>query len=336
MGDAAIIVPMGSRQLTTFLFWRYTQLVMALLTLNKLGMRVGVRWILRDVTLEVGAGEIVGVFGRSDSGKSTLARLIAGLNEPTSGSVEMGELDGLAHTAVSVASSAPAFAPEFTVYENLEMFASIWQVPRKKRAKEITFLIELLRLGDQRGARAETLSSGALRRLELARAMVADAPLLVIDSLLDTLDQDLFEKVWEHLLKLRRDEMKSVLVLTSVGKLAGMCARIVVLHRGRVGYIGGPDDFRRIAGDDMIVLGDMDNPTTRNRISERFSVIISEDDGFLSFRVGNGERMVGDLLAEFGSELSCVYLKRPTLDDALNVIHGGAAVATDTTERRTS
>ncbi len=93
-----------------------------------------------------------------------------------------------------------------------------------------------------------------------------------------------------------------------------------MIYRGRIRFIGRPDDFRRLAGEDLVVLGNVNNPLLRNRIQERLSVLIKEQDGFLSFRVNNGERMVGDLLSEFGTDVSCVYLKRPTLEDALNVL----------------
>lgn len=293
---------------------------MALFTATNLSKRIGGRSVLWDISLEVDPGEILGVFGRSDSGKTALARVLAGLDEPSGGAVNPGEPE--AEPRISLALERPAAAPELTVYENLGLFAALWGVPRKRRAKEISSLLELMRLSDRRSVRAEALSSGALRRLELARALIADSPLTVIDGLLDSLDSDILEKLWEHLLTLRR-EGKSFLITTSSGRIAEMCGRIAVLSRGRIGFLGRPDDFRRLAGEDLVVLGDVKSPLLRNKIQERLAVVIQEEEGFLSFRVTHGERVVSDMLAEFGSELSCVYLKRPTLEDALDVLAGG-------------
>lgn len=289
---------------------------MALLSLSNLGKRSGGKWILWDVSLEIDFGEIVGVFGRSDSGKTALANALVDLDEPTSGTIDFG---GDAW-CVSLGLASPAFVPELTVYENLDMFASLWGVSRRRRGREIAYLLEMLGLAGQRGEKASRLSTGALRRLEIARALVADSPLTVLDSAVDSLDPDIREKLWEHLLALRRNERKSFLVLTSSSRVAELCDRIAVIHRGRISYVGRPDDFRRLAGDDMVVLGDLQNPALRHRITERMSVVIQEEEGFLSFRVANGERVVSDLLAEFGSEVGCVYLKRPSLDDALDVL----------------
>ena len=310
---------------------------MALVTLSNIGLRAGGKWVLWDLDLEVNAGEIVGVLGRTGSGKSTLARILAGLEQPTNGSVSIGDADDQAPSQVSVAFSRPACARDLTVYENLDMFASLWRVPRKRRSKDIAFLLELVKLDDCRNSRASVLSEGALKRLEIARSLLPDSPVVVIDSLLDTLDAEIFEKLWDHVLTLRRNHLKSFVVLTSSGKVAEMCQRIAVLHRGRIGFVGKPEDFRRLAGEDVVVLGDVGSSLVKSRIEQQISVVIKEEDGFLSFRVGNGERMVSELLAEFGTELNCVYLKRPTLEDALNVLGtGGVTASVDVTEGKST
>ena len=309
---------------------------MALLAVKNVSKHEVGTWALWDINLEVGAGEIIGVFGRSGSGKSTLASILAGLQEPTSGFVTIGDPDNPAPFKVSVAFSAPAYAPELTVYENLDMFACACGMVGKRRSKEIPAMLERLKLSEWRSARASSLSSGALGRLEIARGLLADSPVLVIDSLLDSLDPAVFESLWDYLLDLKRSLAKSFVILTGSGKVAEVCGRIAVISRGRIGFLGRPEDFRRLAGEDVIVLGDMDNPLTRSRIQEQLSVVITEEDGFLSFRVANGERVVGELLSEFGNEMSCVYLKRPTLEDALDVLaRGSSNIAAGTGGRKT-
>ena len=311
---------------------------MALVTLKNLGKRAGGKWALWDVNLEIDSGEIVGVFGTSGSGKSTLGRILAGLDEPTNGSVIYGDAEAEDSEEkpfqASLGLNSPALAPELTVHENLEMFALLWGIPRRKRGKEIAFLLEMLELDEVRAKRTGCISSGAAKRVELARALLADSPLLIIDGLLESLDSHIFEKVWEHLLSLRRNRVKSAVVLTSSGRIAETCQKLAVIHRGRIGFMGRSDDFRRMAGEDMVVLGETASPAIKSRIQEQFSVVIREENGFLSFRVGNGERVVSDILSEFGSEVGCVYLKRPTLEDALAVLSGSTGVAAGSPEGR--
>lgn len=292
---------------------------MALLKLENLGKRINRKWTLWDVNLEINPGEILGVFGRSESGKSMLGRIVAGIDEQTSGSISFRDPE-IGTFIPSIALSTPAYAPEFSVYENLEMFACLWGIPGKKRANQISFLLELLKLSEHRDAKPGDLSTGTIKRMELARALLADSPLLIIDGLFDSMDQNILDKLWDYMLAMRRDENKSVMILTASNKIAEMCEKIAVMHRGSVGFVGRPNEFRRMAGEDMVVLGDVGSPLIKKNIQEQFALVVREEDGFLSFRVSNGERVIGDLLAEFGSELSCVYLKRPTLDDALDAM----------------
>lgn len=318
----ATIVAANAPNLTAREVESYTLSVMALLKTQNLGKRIDGKWVLWDVNLEVGSGEILGVLGRSDSGKTTLARIIMRLDQPTNGVVTYGEDAGESSSKISAAFRDSVVVPELSVYENLSLFTSLWGASRKQRGREIAHILEMLLLSDSRSKRPAQLSSGAGQRLELARALVAETSLVLIDGLLDTLDTGLLEKVWEYMLEQRRAHDRSFLVLTASGRVAEMCGRLAVISRGKIGFVGKPEDFRRLAGDDMVVLGELSSPMLRTQIEQRFSVVIREDDGFLSFRVCKGEKVVSDLLAEFGPELGCVYLRRPRLEDALDALSG--------------
>lgn len=309
---------------------KYTLIEVGLLKVENLAWRRGGTWVLWDVCLEVNEGEIVGILGRSDSGKTSLTRMIAGLEQPTSGTVCLG---GQAESDQRPVRPGFAFencpsAPELTAYENLGLFAALYGIPRSARSKRIAFVMEMLGLSDVRAKAPHTLSGGARARLEIARALLAEAPLTVIDGLADRLDSATFEKLWEYLIDQRRRHARSALITTASGRIAELCDRIAVLSRGRIEYVGRAEDFRLMAGEDVVVLGEMASPFVRNRIEEKLSVVIREEDGFLSFRVSRGEKAVSDLLAEFGSELGCIYLKRPRLEDALDAIDSGRASVT--------
>lgn len=306
---------------------------MAVLELQNVSKRIGDSWALWDVCLEIGSSEVIGILGRSGSGKTTLARVLAGLQKPTSGSMVIDSSGG--EKSVAVAFSSPVYAPELTVYENLDMFGVACGIPAKRRTKEIPAMLQRLHLSEHRSTLASSLPSGALAKMEIARGLLIDSGVLVIDSLMDMLDSATFESVWDYILDLKRVMGRSFVILTRSGKVAEICGRMAVLSRGRIAFLGRPDDFRRLAGEDMIVLGDIENPVIMNRIQEHLSVVIREEDGFLSFRVANGERVIGDLLSEFGNEMSCVYLKRPTLEDALDALaQSGGHVTANVGEKK--
>lgn len=297
---------------------------MVLLTIDNLCVGSSGRHGLRDICLDIEVGETVSCFGKSGAGKTLLARAIGGLESPNSGEIAFDDLADGSYADVTVASSRPGYAGELTVNETLWMFAQISGVPRRYRAKRITFLMELLEIDNYRSKRTACAPDGVLRRMEIARALLVDAPLLVFDSLFDTLDADIYEKLWSYLLTLRRDDDRAILVMTASGRIAQACDRVIALHRGRIRFTGRPDDLRRLAGEDMIVLGNTGSIALRKRLQEQFSVTVNEEDGFLSFRVSDGDDTVGSLLGEFGSDIGCVYMKRPTLEDALEVLAEGS------------
>lgn len=310
---------------------------MPLLTLRNGSVRIGGKWILWDATLDIEKGDLVAVFGRPGAGKTVLCKVIAGLVPLTRGSLEWhvpGEEESAgSHSARAarwrdkalLAFESPVFARELSVYENLCLFQSLTGASRRVRDRQIAFVLELLDLATRRSCRCWELSAGELRRLEIARVLLADVPVIIIDSLLETLERRLLEKVWDYILTLRRESERSFVISTSSSRIAALCPRMQVIHRGHVAFSGRPEDFRKLGGEDVVVLAELSNPALRERIAERLSVVIREEEGFLSFRVLNGEKTLGSLLAEFGSEIGCVYLRRPTLDDALDVLESGSA-----------
>ncbi|MGC8861673.1 MAG: ATP-binding cassette domain-containing protein [Armatimonadota bacterium] len=320
---------------------------MALIRLENVGRRLDGKWALWDVSIAVDRGDLLGILGRPGSGKTVLARVLAGLDYPAHGTITRGDIpDARSATSeqaipeaqehsqtatlpvnASLAFESPALATELTIYENLALFASLWGTPKRTLARKIAFLLELVGLGSRHAARPGQLSAGEARQAEIARALAAETPVTVIDCLTDALDKQTLERLCNYMLAERRDRGRAFVLMTRSARVAGLCGRTAVLHNGRIAFLGRPDDLRRLAGEDIVVLSEIRSPALRKRIEERLAVVIKEEDGFLSFRVANGERMIADLLAEFGAEVGCVYLKRPTLDDALDALAGGSSVA---------
>jgi len=305
---------------------------MALMSVNNIGRRIGSRWLLRDVNFTLEQGETLSIFGPSGSGKSLLARIVAGIDAPDRGQVTIKPESGTG--SVSLALQEYGLASQLTVYENLMFFAELSGLSHRSRARKVSLLMDMLRLTELRGIKASQISHGAAARIEIARALLPESTVYAFDSLLDSLSPGLVERLWDYLLSLRRDRGAAIIIITAVGRIAQMCSNICVLVGGSIGYFGPPEEFRRMAGDDMVVVGDVKNPFIKNRIREHFAVTVSEEDGFLSFRAGSADKVVADLLSEFGTDLGCVYLKRPTLEDALEVSMGDIQpVAEDAQER---
>lgn len=292
---------------------------MPLLSVQNLGRRVSSKWLLREVSFDLKPGEAISVFGASGAGKSVLTRVLAGIEHLDRGTISFDLALDDPRLSISAALQNPGLADELSVYENLIFFAEISGVVPKMCSRRVAQMLELLQISDLRTLRPSQLSRTALYRVEIARALLPDSAVYIIDSLLDTMEPSVVERVWEYLLNLRREQGTALILVTGLGKVAQMCSRVIVLVGGLAGYDGSPDAFCKMAGEDIVVVGDIKNPYIKDKIKQQFIVTVSEEDGFLSFKTGNGDKTVADLLSEFGADMGCVYLKRPTLEDALEI-----------------
>lgn len=292
---------------------------MPLMKFENIKYNNGNTWVLNGVNLEIKPAEVLGLFGRTGAGKTTIAQIIAGLILPTSGRTYIDFEKDYLHP-VSISFQRPAFASELSVYENLNAFASLLGIASRDRQREISFLLELVELSYCRNLNVSCLSDGQLIRLEIARVLLADSPITIFDGILDNLPSKLSEKLWEYIESMVRVSSKSVIICTTSAKTSEMCSRLVVLDGGCIRFSGKPDELRRFAKEDTLILGSLKDVKIKNQIAEDLAVEIIEDDGFWTLKVNDPETEAGRLLAEYGSKLGCIYIKKLNLEDALNNI----------------
>jgi putative ABC transport system ATP-binding protein len=199
---------------------------------------------LEEISLSVAAGEFTAIMGPSGSGKSTLLNLIAGLDRPTSGTVQVGgqDLRGLSEsrlakfrrTQVGVVFQFFHLLNNLSVLENILVPAELAgkkRQPVQRRAEE---LLDLLRIADKADAYPAELSGGQRQRVAIARALINQPPLLLADEPTGALDSRSGDGIMELLEEINQAGQTIVLV-THDAKLAARCARrIVTLHDGRI------------------------------------------------------------------------------------------------------
>ena len=197
--------------------------------------------VLDDVNLTLRAGEIVGLLGRSGSGKSTLLRSIAGLIHPTAGTVQVRDLQGdeTAH-GVSMVFQSFALFPWLTVQKNVELGLEAQGVPAEERRKRSLAAIDLIGLDGFENAYPKELSGGMRQRVGLARALVVQPSVLLMDEPFSALDVLTAETLRTDLLDLwseGRMPIRSILIVThNIEEAVLMCDRILVFssNPGRV------------------------------------------------------------------------------------------------------
>lgn len=295
------------------------------ISVDRADKRIGQVWALKDISLEIPGGGIFGVFGRSGSGKSTLLKLIAGLDQPSAGTVVLqssGNDDpAWLDSQVSIAFQTPGLAPELTVIENLRLFSSLWKTRRKGKMGRTAMFLELLGLSNVRNRRIRELSDGHKCAAELARAFISDAQIIAIDGLIERLDYPTRRKTWEYILA-RKRQGSTFIIATSSAKEALLCDRLAVLSRGRLVFAGKPGELLSAVQNEVVVVESIHSPLINSKLRDRFGAAVTERNGTIEIRSQDADSDVAWVLSELKSDVGCVYLRQPTLDDALERIEG--------------
>lgn len=197
--------------------------------------------IIKDVSIHVDAGEFVVIMGKSGSGKSTLLGLLAALDYPDSGSVELAgqTLSSLDEDALAVIRQRDMgfvfqsfhLLPTLTVAENIAFPLDIARRPNKARVNE---LIEAVDLGHRRHSLPNQLSGGEQQRTAVARALVSQPKIVFADEPTGNLDEQNADQVMNLLLDLRQQTGSALVVVTHDPALAEMADRVITMHDGMI------------------------------------------------------------------------------------------------------
>lgn len=214
--------------------------------INHVTKRYGKKEVLTDIQLDMAVGEIFGLIGPSGAGKTTLIRIVVGMENTTAGEVEilgdtgmnLSKLEKIGYMAQS-----DALYPELTGKENMEFFASMYSMSRKIQKERIAFIAELVKLTPDLSRKVETYSGGMKRRLSLAIALIHDPMVLVLDEPTVGMDPELRVSIWNELTRLKH-EGKTIVVTTHIMDEAERCDRLGMVRAGKMITVGSPDQLR--------------------------------------------------------------------------------------------
>jgi lipooligosaccharide transport system ATP-binding protein len=219
-----------------------------LLDARDLTKRYGDATVVDGLSLRIEAGECLGVIGPNGAGKTTTIRMCLGLTEPDAGTIRALGLrmpqDALAIKAqLGVVSQFDSLDPDFSCAENLLVYGRYFGLPEERIRARIPQLLEFAALSHKADARPGELSGGMRRRLSLARALVNDPRLLVLDEPTTGLDPQARHLMWERLQVLLQ-QGKSILLTTHfMDEAERLCHRLLVLDHGRKIAEGRPRDL---------------------------------------------------------------------------------------------
>jgi len=206
-----------------------------IIRIDGLGKRFGERapLVLDDVTLHVAEGEFVCLLGASGCGKSTLLNLIAGLDRPSTGTIEV-PADGAA-----VMFQESALMPWLSAGRNVELALKLRGVPRGERRSKALELLDVVNLADAAEKRPHELSGGMRQRVALARALAQDRKVLLMDEPFAALDAITRDLLHEELERVWRETGRTIVFVTHNVREAARLGERVVLLSSRPGRVAG-------------------------------------------------------------------------------------------------
>ncbi|MCZ6635037.1 MAG: ABC transporter ATP-binding protein [bacterium] len=288
--------------------------------IENLSHQYGERLALDGVNLQIKAGEIFGLLGPNGGGKTTLFRILSTLLTPTRGRVRVLGVDPVddgasVRSRIGVVFQSPSLDPKLTVLENMRHHGYLYGLKGALLQARIEDVLKRVDLFDRREDRAEVLSGGLQRRVELGKGLLHRPELLIFDEPSTGLDPAARRIFWDHLESLRTEDGVTMVLTTHFMEEADRCDRIGILDAGKLIAVGTPDELKRSVGKDVITLETQNPDGVAKQAQEAFHVVAQVIDGTVRIECDSGQDLMGQLYARFRDGVTSMTLASPTLED---------------------
>ncbi len=202
-----------------------------------------------SISFRVRHGETFGILGENGAGKSTTMRMIACRSPLTSGSLKVDGLDvrtneSRIRSLIGIVPQENNLDPDLNVLENLLVYSRYFRIPRDSAEERSRGLLRFIGLTEKSRAKVDSLSGGMKRRLIIARALLHDPKMLLLDEPTTGLDPNVRHEIWERLEELRREKGLTIVLSTHyMDEAEKLCQRLIVMARGRIVAEGVPRDL---------------------------------------------------------------------------------------------
>jgi lipooligosaccharide transport system ATP-binding protein len=200
------------------------------------------------LNLDVNEGECFGLLGPNGAGKTSLIRMITGLSPLNSGDIRVDGRDirqepRQIKAVLGVVPQEENLDPDLSVLENLAVFARYFDIPKREARQRAVAHLTLFELQDRQKAKVEQLSGGMKRRLLIARALINNPKLLILDEPTVGLDPQTRHLVWQKLVSLRGQGMTLLLCTQNMEEAWRLCDRLAIMNEGKVVADGSPREL---------------------------------------------------------------------------------------------
>jgi len=238
--------------------------------------------------------------------------------------------------SIGVVSQAMTLDIELTAWENMDLYAKYYNVPREIRSTRIRELLKVVGLAERANFTVGSFSGGMKRRLELIRSLVHHPKILFLDEPTTGLDPQARNAVWEYLKKIHKEEQITMVITTHyLDEAEVLCSKVGIVDFGKLVEVGTPNELKRkIMGGDVVEaeFSTLPDEAFNELESSDFVVKLNKRDNTLTILAKNGAEAVPkiiELVNAKGGKIRSVTLREPTLDDVF-LHYTGRSIREDT------
>jgi ABC-2 type transport system ATP-binding protein len=295
----------------------------AAIELDEVTHHYGSRLALDRVSFRVREAEIFGLLGPNGSGKTTLFRILSTLMIPTGGAARIHGFDAArepnkVRQQTGIVFQARSLDIKLTVAENLKHQGHLYGLHGARLKARIAGVLQRVGLPDRAGEKAETLSGGQQRRVELAKGLIHSPSVLLLDEPSTGLDPGARRDLWQYLRTLRDQEGVAVLVTTHLMEEAEHCDRLAILSEGKLVALGSPAELKAQIGGDVVTFetaGTEQAAQLAAEMTARFGAAATVLGNAVRVEREQGHRFLTEVVEAFPGRVESVSVARPSLED---------------------
>ena len=249
---------------------------------------------VKGIDLEVRPGEFFGFLGPNGAGKSSTMRMIGCVSPVTSGTLRLFGMDPARDGArirarIGVVPQLDTLDTELSVQENLWLYGRFFDLPRAEAKRRAVELLEFAQLSDRADSVVDNLSGGMKRRLSIARSLINNPELLLLDEPTTGLDPQARHVLWDRLYRLKQQGVTQVLTTHYMDEAEQLCDRLVVMDQGRIVAEGSPREL-------------IDRYSTREVLELRFPAGTNDQYGVQLAGIGDKQEVLPDRVLVYADD----------------------------------